>query len=234
MSQTRPRILILNASLAGAAGNTAAALEILRAALVRGKKVEVREVTLVGDDGGESGSRDAASEKRVKGFAEVRVELARADAFVFGTGTHWDSWSSVLQRFLEDATATEGTQLWLGKPAACVVTEHSVGGKGVLSRLQGVLVTLGCAVPPMSGVVLSKAAQMAGVGKAAGGGLPHGGGRGARGVHSLALVATGAEDFWGVDDLKIVAHNLVEAANGTRRWKAWPVDREDFAKRWME
>ncbi|ATC63968.1 hypothetical protein CMV30_08410 [Nibricoccus aquaticus] len=211
MKPKRPRILILNAALSGEAGNTAVALEKVRGALVRGKKAEVRVVTLVGDDDGAGGSGVAVGEKRARGFAEVKAELGWADAVVFGTGTHWDSWSSVLQNFLEDATETEGTKLWFGKPAACVVTEHSVGGKGVLSRLQGVLVTLGCEIPPMSGVVLSKVAQMA-----------------------RAHEPEEAGDFWGEDDLKIVAHNLVEAAKGTRRWKAWAVDREDFAKRWME
>jgi multimeric flavodoxin WrbA len=196
----RPRILILNAALAGGEGNTAVGLERVRRALAHGGKAEVRVVTLA-----------------EKNFSEVKAELVWAEGVVFGTGTHWDSWSSVLQRFLEDATEAEGTKVWLGKPVACVVTEHSVGGKGVLSRLQGVLVTLGCLIPPMSGVVLSKVAQMAG-------------------GHSLALVATeakGTEDFWGAEDLKIVAHNLIEAVKGTRKWKAWAVDREDFEKRWM-
>ncbi len=200
---TRPGILILNAALSGGAGNTAVALEKVRGALVRGKKAEVRSLALAATGAGVT--------ELAKGFAEVKAELAWADAVVFGTGTHWDSWSSVLQRFLEDATESEGTKLWLGKPVACVVTEHSVGGKGVLSRLQGVLVTLGCEIPPMSGVVLSKVAQIA-----------------------RAHEPKAAEDFWGAEDLKIVAHNLVEAVKGTRRWKAWPVDRDDFAKRWME
>jgi multimeric flavodoxin WrbA len=202
-----PRILILNTALSGDAGNTAVALARVRKILARAGQAEVRVGTLLG-----------GKEKGVaKSFTDVRSELAWADGFVFGTGTHWDSWSSVLQKFLEDATEAEGTKVWLGKPAACVVTEHSVGGKSVLSRLQGVLVTLGCLIPPMSGVVLSKVAQMAG-------------------GHSLALVATeakGTEDFWGAEDLKIVAHNLIEAVTGTRKWKAWAVDREDFSARWM-
>lgn len=187
----RPRILILNASLAGDTGNTAVAMELMGKTLAR--KAEVRTATL----------KDAA-------FSDVRRELIWAEGFVFATGTHWDSWSSVLQKFLEDATEAEGTTLWMGKPAACVVTEHSVGGKGVLSRLQGVLVTLGCAIPPMSGVILAKVAQIA-----------------------REHAPQEAEDFWCADDLKIVAHNLVEAAAGTRRWKAWPVDRKDFAAKWL-
>jgi multimeric flavodoxin WrbA len=196
------RILILNAALSGECGNTAVALGKLHRQLVR-KKVDVRTLTLRG-----------------KSFPESRDDLAWASGFVIGTGTHWDGWSSVLQKFLEDATVTEGTKLWLGKPVACVVTEHSVGGKSVLSRLQGVLVTLGCSLPPMSGLVLSKVAQIA----ATPTGLAQGG-KGAK---------TGTEDFWCANDLKIVAHNLVEAVRGTHAWKAWPVDRTDFSARWLE
>ena len=196
-----PRILILNTALSGDAGSTAVALARVRKILARAGQAEVRVGTLLG--GKEKGV--------VKSFTDVRSELAWAEGFVFGTGTHWDSWSSVLQKFFEDATEAEGTKVWLGKPVACVVTEHSVGGNGVLSRLQGVLVTLGCLIPPMSGVVLSKVAQIA-----------------------VRHEPEAARDFWGAEDLKIVAHNLVEAVNGTRKWKAWAVDREEFSARWME
>jgi chromate reductase len=144
------------------------------------------------------------------GFAACRDALAAAEALVIGTGTHWDSWSSHLQRLLEEATPAEGTALWLGKPVACVVTEHSVGGKAVLSGLQGVLVTLGCLLPPMSGLVLSRAAQIA-----AG--------------HDPGA----ARDFWCAEDLAVAAHNLLEAVNGTHRWRTWPVDRTGFDQRWF-
>lgn len=198
----RPRILIVNASLAGDSGNTAVFLARARRLLAR--RAVVSEITFATD---------------TSSFAELRPRLAAADAFLFGTGTHWDSWSSVLQRFLEDATPAEGTPLWLGKPAACVVSEHSVGGKGVLSRLQGVLVTLGCTLPPMSGLVLSRAALLA---------AEHG-------------PAAATRDFWCADDLRVVCHNLVEAASasagtGARapRWKTWPVDRRDVSARWVD
>ena len=191
---SRPRLLLLNASLAGDVGNTAVLLAEAQALLA--PHAEVAAVTLAGPNAPD--------------FAALRPNLETADGFLFGTGTHWDSWSSVLQKFLEDATHAEGTALWLGKPAAVVVSEHSTGGKGVLSRLQGVLVTLGCTLPPMSGLVLSRAALIA-----------------AR--HDPAA----ASDFWCRDDLAVVCHNLVEAAAGTRRWKTWPVDREGFADRWV-
>lgn len=205
MPARRPRLLILNAALAGESGNTAVILQQAVRLLARRAAVEV--VVL----------KPAAGAAFVL-TAEIRAALARADGFLIGTGTHWDSWSSGLQQFLEEATPTEGTALWLGKPAAVVVTEHSVGGKGVLSRLQGVLVTLGCAIPPMSGLVLARAALLA-----------------------AQADAGAARDFWGQTDLAIVCHNLGEAARGRvpgakpprPRWRAWTVDRTDFNARWL-
>jgi multimeric flavodoxin WrbA len=190
----RPRLLLLNASLNGDTGNTGAFLAEARAFLA--PVADVSSVTLAGENAPD--------------FTALLPALAAADGFLIGTGTHWDGWSSVLQQFLEDATPAEGTSLWLGKPAAVVVSEHSVGGKGVLSRLQGVLVTLGCSIPPMSGLVLSRAALIA--------------------VHHDAKAAN---DFWCRDDLAVVCHNLVESAAGTARWKTWPVDRTDFTSRWV-
>lgn len=197
MPADRPHLLLLNAGLAGKSGNTAELMAKAHRLLAR--RATVERVTLALKEGPD--------------FATLAPVLAKADGFVFGTGTHWDSWSSVLQKFLEDATPAEGTKLWLGKPAAVVVTEHSVGGKGVLSRLQGALVTLGCVIPPQSGFVLSRAATLA-----------------------AKQDAMAARDFWCVDDLNIICHNLIEAAQTARRprWRTWPVDRKDFAARWLE
>ena len=133
--------------------------------------------------------------------------LREAKAFVFVTGTYWDSWGSPLQRFLEDSTRFEGSDLWLGKPAAILVTMHSVGGKEILSRLQGVLSSLGLLIPPMSGMVYSLA-------------------------NHLALRAGGDEDFWRPDDLKIIAHNLLVATGHRKGWRRWPVE-HDFQKIWI-
>jgi multimeric flavodoxin WrbA len=188
----RPRILLINASLNGKYGNNAVLLA--EAQMHLAPHADVQLVTLATHPD----------------FNLLQPGLEAADAFLIATGTHWDSWSSVLQKFLEDATPAEGTALWLGKPAAVLVTEHSTGGKGVLSRLQGVLITLGCFIPPMSGLVLSRSALIA--------------------VHHDAQAAN---DFWCRDDLGIVCQNLVEAAAGTHRWKAWPVDRTDFTARWL-
>jgi chromate reductase len=190
----RPRLLLLNASLAGPAGNSARLLALLAPRLA--PHADLHHVTLAGPD--------AAT------FATLEPTLRSSDAFVFATGTHWDSWSSPLQKFLEDATPAEASALWLGKPAAVLVTEHSTGGKGVLSRLQGVLLTLGCTLPPLTGLVLSHAAQLARQNTPAGG---------------------AADDLWQPADLDIVAHNLLAAALPPRpAYRAWPVDRTDYVE----
>ncbi len=193
----RPRILLLDASLAGATGNSARLLSLLAPRL--SPHADLVAASLSGE--------------RAAGFASLEPLLRSADGFVFATGTHWDSWSSPLQKFLEDATPAEATDLWLGKPAAVLVTEHSVGGKAVLSRLQGVLITLGCLLPPLSGLVLSQAVQLA-----------------RRHAPDPSL----AEDFWSPEDLDVVAHNLLVAARARQtEWRSWPVDRSDYARPWL-
>jgi chromate reductase len=209
----RPHLLLLNASLGGDTGNIAVALARAHRLLARRATVESLTLSTL--------ARQPASGPVAQPSAfspQLATPLAAADGFLFGTGTHWDSWSSVLQKFLEDATPAEGTALWLGKPAAVVVTEHSVGGKGVLSRLQGVLVTLGCSIPPMSGLVLSRAALLA-----------------------APRDPAAASDFWCEADLRVVCHNLAEAARvtipsarpATPKWRTWPVDRQDVHTRWL-
>ncbi len=197
-SVRRPRILLLNASLAGPDGNSARLLALLASRL--SPHAGLDHAALAGPSS--------------VTFATLAPTLRSADAFVFATGTHWDSWSSPLQKFLEDATPAEATALWLGKPAAVLVTEHSTGGKGVLSRLQGVLLTLGCALPPLTGLVLSHAAQLARQNAPAGG---------------------AADDLWQPADLDIIAHNLLAAAAAPRPvYRAWPLDRTDYTKPWLE
>ncbi len=189
----RPRILLLNAALGGSEGNTAAALEHLVKHL--SPHADIARITLA-----------------AKPTPDKMLPLLEAsDAFVIATGTHWDSWSSHLQAFLEIATPFEGTPLLLGKPVACVITEHSAGGKAVLSRLQGVLVTLGCAIPPMSGLVLSRASLVA--------------------AEERPEVA---QDFWCVKDLATVAANLLAATQCPGNYQAWDVDREHLNDRWLD
>lgn len=198
-----PRILVVNGSLGGARGNTGALLDSLLA--------EVRAGALA----------DQAPTLDILALAdgfdphELPPRLEAADAFVFATGVYWDSWGSPLQRFLEEVTATEAGDAWLGKPAAVLVTEHSVGGKSVLSRLQGVLGTLGCLIPPMSGMVYSMANHLA-----------------LRGERSEFH-----DDLWQRGDFRVIARNLLAAwafsGQGEPRWRAWPVDSQDARRRWV-
>lgn len=188
----QPTVLIINASLAGEAGNTAVLLR--RAKTVLCQNAIVTTATL------------SAS----FGYLEVRPQIAVAQAILIGTGTHWDSWSHLLQKFLEDATQDEATDMWLGKPAGVVVTMHSVGGKGVVSRLQGILNTLGCSLPPLSGMVYSLVNQVA-----------------------LSAGGEGTEDVWSPEDVEVICHNLLAALSPQPRYRSWPVDRSHYACRWI-
>ena len=187
-----PRVLIINAGLNGAGGNTAVLLQRARASL--GARVVIRESVLATG----------------VSYAAARDEIARADALIFGTGTHWDSWSHLLQRFLEESTTDEGSSCWLGKPVAVIVTMHSVGGKSVLSRLQGVLNTFGCLIPPMSGLVYSAVNQS-----------------------TLQSGTAAIADVWSPEDIEVVCHNLLVALKVEASYRAWPTDREDFSARWI-
>lgn len=184
----------MNAGRGGAHGNSAVLCDIAARWLSQ-RAIHVERVTLAEEPG----------------FAAHRVSLERAHMIVLATGTYWDSWSSALARFLEEATPTEGTSLWLGKPVCVLVSAHEAGGKGVLSRLQGVLVTMGCLIPPMSGVVVTRAGEVA----------------------RAHASPDAARDLWGPADIQIAIHNLVEAAQGTRAFRAWEVDRERFGERWL-
>ena len=142
MKKNVKNILILNGSSSGANGNCN---ELIKSVLHRAQALDLPirlnfEVIHLAQSG------------RV---SIVKRQIKKADAFIFVTGTYWDSWGSPLQKFLEDVTDLEGTSAFLGKPSFVFVLNHSVGGKGLLSRLQGVLSTLGCLVPPMSGWVYS-------------------------------------------------------------------------------
>lgn len=189
----RLTVTFINGSPRGSRGNSAALLDLAEKSL--GSEIVARRITL---------------EESLE-WPVIESILELSDGYVFGTGTYWDSWGSPLQKFLETATPTEGTPLWLGKPAVVLVSMNSVGGKSVLSRLQGVLSTLGASIPPHGGLVCSLAAQLA-----------------------LQSAPTGgADDFWRPDDVSVVCHNLLEALRGAKNWRTWPVDRECVEGKWI-
>lgn len=178
------RLLLLNGSLRGSAGNTATLLQY------------------AGDALDSSWQSDALSLAEYRGSIESLVErLATADAFLIGSGVYWGSWGSPLQRFLEVISAYELSSCFLGKPAGAVISADSVGGLDVAQRLLGAFSLLGCLVPPLSTVVVSRVAAAA----------------------SKANPEAN-DDVWQADDLRVVVQNLSVARSlQPLPWATWPV-----------
>lgn len=189
-------ILIINGSLGGVGGNTS----VLIAAACKSIAAQKAQYEII-------------HLEKAQGEAQNDLEskLSWADGFLFTSGTYWDSWGSPMQKFLETSTAFEASDLFFKKPASVMITMHSVGGKEVLSRLQGVLNTMGLLIPPMSGLVYSLSSHLA---------LQH-------------STSDFSEDFWSLEDIEIVIHNLMTAANKRHDYKCWPVDRKDPKRRWL-
>lgn len=187
-------VLILNGSPQGSRGNCGKLINNIQKSL--SKTLTLKVIHLA----------------EIKKTSSLFKDINRASGFIFVTGTYWDSWGSPLQKFLEEATDLEGTDAFVGKPAATFVLNHSVGGKAVLSRLQGVLSTFGCLIPPMSGMVYSL-------------------------VTALALKTSKSlkhkDDFWTLEDIDMILENFQLALNINTKWKAWPVDRKNFRKNWL-
>ena len=184
--------LVINAGLGGQSGNSQ--LVALRAARELALRGEPHQTLVL-----EQTSPDA-----------LRDALERSQRLVFVTGTYWGGFSSRLQHVFEQLTPSEGSALWLGKPAAVLVSAHQVGAQGVLWRVQGLLVTLGCLIPPMSGVVITKVGEEL-----------------RRRAPELCT------DVWGLEDVATALHNLL-AAPLVERYRAWPIDAEHYAQRWLE
>ena len=184
-------------------------------------------LVLNGSPQGEKGNCQAFIKKYLKGNSSDKVstitlakpkartqalkEILKADAVVFISGTYWDSWGSPMQAFFEDLTALEGHPELIGKPCACIVLMHSVGGKSILSRMQGVLNTMGFLIPPMSGLVYSLVNQLAAKTK-----------------------SNHAPDFWSPEDWFAILENLRVAQNQKAQWKAWPFDNKDPRRIWLK
>lgn len=193
-AMTKSMITLLNGSLGGASGNTAVLARALAECLQK-RGMEINTLHLA---------------DRIESTL-LRTCLRESAGFVFLTGTYWDSWGSPLQVFFEQSTDLEAGEIWLGKPAAVVVSMHTVGGKEVASRLQGVLNTFGLYIPPMSAMVYSLANHLA-----------------------LQIPENDfTEDFWCLQDLDIIAHNLTAGVRGERDFKSWPVDKGRPNRRWL-
>ena len=191
---TKKNILIINGSLGGSIGNTSALIETAISHL-NTFDVSVECIHL----------------EENPSLNDLKNKLDKAHGYIFTSGTYWDSWGSPMQKFLETATQFEASNILLYKPAAVLISMHSVGGKSILSRLQGVLNTLGLLIPPMTGFVYSLASHLA-----------------------FKIEQNDFnKDFWSLDDLEIVIHNLMSAVNHTGQFKSWIVDRKDPMRRWI-
>lgn len=178
------RILFLNGSIRGDHGNSRALLD--RAAAFLPPGIEAEHLTLTTYSGS---------------VAALAAALASSSALVFGTGVYWSSWGSPLQRFLEVMTSYELSDCFLGKPAAVIASVDSVGGADVVARLQGVLSFMGCLIPPLSSVVISRAGLR-------------------------ARREPGFEDVFSVEDLGVLIGNLVLATDASRApWRTWDIAR---------
>lgn len=187
------KVLIVNGSLGGYSGNTAELLAVAEKHMEGCSHVAHLDLS------------------REPSFERIRCESSKADAFLFGTGTYWDSWGSHLQRFFEVTARSEGTDLWRGKPVGVIVTAHAVGAKGVLSRLQGVLNAYGMLIPPFSGMAYTWANDIA---------LPHA-------PEHLA------SELWKPSDVAVVCHNLLEAAHGGKDWTCWTTSHGIAGDKWL-
>jgi multimeric flavodoxin WrbA len=192
------KILIINGSLGSEQGNTNVLINECKTLLNANNIVsEVLHLNSFFNQGLEN-------EKQL-----LKKELEQANGFIFTSGTYWDSWGSPMQKFLEIITDFEATDVLFAKPCAVVITMHSVGGKEVLSRLQGVLNTMGLLIPPMSGLVYALATHLA-----------------------MQTDNEFADDFWSKEDLKIVMNNLMTGLKITHTFETWPVDKKDPKRLW--
>lgn len=179
-----PRLLLLNGSLRGTTGNTAALLERVR--LSSSGRWQFDTLTLADY----SGTVEALAER-----------LQAADAFLIGTGVYWGSCGSPLQRFLEVISGYELSACFLGKPAGAAISADSVGGLDVAQRLLGSFGLLGCLVPPLATIVVSRA-----------------------GCAATQANAEANADVWQPEDIDVVVHNLSVALQlRGLDWARWPV-----------
>lgn len=132
-------------------------------------------------------------------------EFCNADAYLFITGTYWDSCGSPLQKFIEDFTLLDVDSRIMGKPVGFIILCHTVGGKSVLSRLQSIFSCMGFMIPPLSGMVVVRDS-----------------------------IVKGLADSWSLIDIKVVMDNLLLASKIKAPWSKWKVSTpEDLDKVWL-
>lgn len=134
-------ILIINGSVRGSSGNSAAIAKKAAEIINSSNHCKASILTLTDP---------------MPNIGQVQEQLLKHDGFLIVSGVYWNNWGSPLQKFIEIFTACENTPVFWGKPFACAVSMDSVGGAEVAARLHGVFSGLGCWSPPCSTLVLSR------------------------------------------------------------------------------
>ncbi len=186
-------VLGINGSLRGADGASARALDrALAHAADAGHTTRRLDLATWG----------ASPEQSIDAMVDA---VAAADAVLVATGTYWGGPSSLVQRWLEVLTFTEGGPAWRGMAAGVIVTMHGVGGLEVAQRLAATLVLLGASLPGAGLIVLAEGVL----------------GEGTR-------PQTPDADTWVPDDLAPLVHNVLALAALRPTLGAvlrhWPVD----------
>ncbi len=192
---TKPKLLILNGSILGNRGNCGILIRHICTTYSNFFNITTVHLKTLG------------SKKK------LMEQIATCQGLLVVTGTYWDSWGSPLQMFFEEFTDLEASKSILGKPAGVIALCHSVGGKSVMTRLQGNLNLFGFLIPPFSGIELS--------------------------MLSLSILKNKKKnylekDLWGPKDLDILINNLQAALNKSKEYKAWQVDSKNFRKNWLQ
>lgn len=179
-------ILIVNGSLGGRTGNTHNLIKKIRKTITKiDGLIKVQVIHL----------------NPQFNWIRIRKHIKTCDALIFCTGTYWQSWGSPMQQLFEKMTEIEGKKHLLGKPIGAIATMHSVGGQEVVSRMQGVLCSLGCVIPPFCGFAYSYADHVAHQGR----------------FHGKKLL----DDVWHLEDTHTLIFNVIESMKGTNKWKVW-------------
>ncbi|NUM59712.1 MAG: NAD(P)H-dependent oxidoreductase [Bdellovibrionaceae bacterium] len=196
------KFLIINGSIHGSQKNSGKMIETINHYISLNPEYKTVQINVI----------HLADEKD---YSRIEKVVLEAHAFIFITGTYWDSWGSPLQQFLEVATEWEGKGHFFYKPVAVIVGMHSVGGKSVLSRLLGVLNSFGAWIPPFCGIVFSMVAQEA--------------------LHSGSKYSA---DLWQSKDLTVLFANLYQAvlltAPAKKRMTSWDIDSENYMDIWWK
>lgn len=179
--ETGSSVIVINASSSGIEGNTEIILKKIS------KELGCNHVSL----------KDTT-------YDQLREQISNAKGMIFGTGTYWSNHSHYLQKFLEDATDDELSDVFLGKPVALVVTSQSTGGMNVISNLMSTFNLLGCVIPPLSCILYSQS------------------------VHE-----SNNKEFWKIDDYKIMLHNFLQYIKDKKRLKIWDVDDQNYKNKWI-